>query len=172
MTAVFPEGVVAQGNGAVWFVPAIADVNAPTVTELNAGWNISCAVDGFSPGGDQGTSTDIRYCSTQQFEIPGRQTVTIDAIAYVYDPQEPDNVEMYEYYTELTPGRKGYMVNRLGLPFDTPAAAGQFVNLYPVTLGARNDVAIDPSAEGTKIKVSQKPFVSGPVRRDVALAGV
>lgn len=169
MTVGFPEGVLAQGNGGLWFVPSIADLALPKVTEVSAGFVLSCAITTFSPTGDQGTSTDPRYCSTQQFEIPGRNTVSIDPLEYVYDPQEPDNDAEYKYYVELTEGRKGFAVNRLGLAYDLPLAASQYVNIYPVIVGAKNDVPIDPSAEGSKLKIRQKLFVSGPVKRDVAL---
>lgn len=169
MTVVFPDGVLAQGNGGLWFVPSIANVLLPKVTEVAAGFVLSCAISGFSPSGDQGTSTDPRYCSTQQFEIPGRNQVSIDPLEYVYDPQNPDDVDTYEYYVELTEGRKGFAVNRLGLPYDQVLAVGDFVNIYPVIVGAKNDVPIDPTAEGSKIKIRQKLFVSGPVQRDVAL---
>lgn len=169
MSTIYPEGIIAQGNGAVWAVPALANINAPKLTELTAKILLSCGIRGFSPTGEQGSSTDPRYCSTQMFEVPGRYTPSIDPLEYVYDPQEPDNVAEYAYYTELTEGRSLFVINRLGLAYDLPPAAGQYVNVYPVVCGAKMDVPVDPGAEGTKIAVRQKLFISGPMVRDVAL---
>lgn len=166
---VFPDGIAAQGNGAVWLFPAVANLNAPKLSEVTAGIVVSCAISGFSPSGEQSSNPDPRYCSTQQYESPGRNAVTIEPIEYVYDPQNPDDDEMYAYYAELTEGRKMVLGNRLGLPFDQAAAVGQFLNLYTITCGAKNDVPIDPTSEGAKIKIRQKLFVSGPSKRDVAI---
>jgi hypothetical protein len=51
----------------------------------------------------------------------------------------------------------------------TPLAVGQFVDVYPVQFGAQRRVAVDPSAEGGKFEIVQKPFVIGTVLEDVAL---
>lgn len=169
MTISFPEGIDAQGNGAVYWVPAIADVKAPTTAEIAAGLDISCAIGGFGPTGEQGTGTDIRYCSTQQFQTPGRLNVDIPPLEYVYDPQAPDSVE-YPWYAAMAGGTPGFLVNRLGLAVDAPVAADQVVDVYQVTLGEKTRVPIDPSAEGGKLKVSQKPFVTGPAELDAVIA--
>ena len=172
MSISFPDGVDAQGNGAIYWVPAIADTAAPTVSEIAAGIDISCAVEGFGPTGEQGTGTDIRYCSTQQFQTPGRMNVDIPPILSVYDPQMPDSPD-YPWYSAMADGAQGYIVNRLGLPYTEPVAAAQVVDVYQVTLGDKTRVPLDPSAEGGKFKVSQKPFVTGPAVLDAVVgAGV
>lgn len=171
MTVVFPDGVDAQGNAALWFLPAISNLTTgPTVAEFTAGVNLSCAIDGFAPTSDQTTTTDLRYCSTQTYEQPGRVTVSIDAISYVYDPQAPTNATTYKHYNTLKQGTKGYLVNRLGVGVNTAIAAAQVVDVYPVVAGAQGRQAIDPSAEGSKIKVTQKFFVTGQVIYDRAVA--
>ena len=170
MTVAFPDGIDAQGNAALWFLPAIADPTSPTVSEFTAGVNLSCAIDGFSAPSEQASTNDIRYCSTQQFETPGRVTTTIDPINYVFDPQEPDNAIEYKHYNTLVAGSRGFLVNRLGMDVNTAPLAGQYVDVYPVTAGVQARQAIDPSAEGAKIKVTQKFFVTGPVRYDALVA--
>jgi hypothetical protein len=170
MTVNFPDGVDAQGNASLWFLPAIADPSAPTLAEFAAGVNLSCAIDGFSAPSEQGSSQDIRYCSKQNFENPGRVTTTIDPIAYVYDPQDPTNNTEYKHYNVLKAGVKGYLVNRLGVDVNTAIAATDVVDVYPVTAGNQSRQAIDPSAEGSKIKILQKFFVTGPVAYDAVVA--
>src|SRR4051812_11956234 len=119
MTVAFPDGIDAQGNAALWFVPALVNPLLPKLSELTAGANLSCAIDGFSAPSEQASTNDIRYCSTQQFETPGRVTTTIDPLNYVYDPQEPDNATEYKHYTTLTVGVRGFLVNRLGVDVNT-----------------------------------------------------
>lgn len=168
MTVTFPDGIDAQGNAALWFLPAIGNTTTgPTLAEFTAGVNLSCAIDGFSAPSEQASTNDIRYCSTQQFETPGRVTTTIDPINYVYDPQDPDNATEYKHYSTLVAGLTGYLVNRLGVNVNTAPVAAQVVDLYPVTAGVQARMAIDASAEGSKIKVTQKFFVTGPVKYDV-----
>lgn len=172
MTVYFPEGVDAQGNESLLWVPAIADTSAPKLTELTAtgAVNVSCAVRGFSPTAEQGTSEDIRLCSTESFENPGRVKNSIDDLDYVYDPQAADGSTTNKHYEVLVQGAKGFLVDRRGFNAQTEAlAVGQKVDVYPVTLGAQRRKAVDPSAEGGKFEISQKPFVSGPVAKDAVL---
>ena len=55
-----PPGVDAAGMGSVYFVPAIADPSAPSVTELTAGTPLSCALYGWATTVDQTTSTSAK----------------------------------------------------------------------------------------------------------------
>lgn len=172
MTVYFPEGVDSQGNESVIWVPAIANPAAPKLTELNAtgSVNISCAIRGFSPESEQGTSDDIRLCSVETFENPGRVKNSIGDITSVYDPQAVDGAADNKHYEAMVQGAQGFLVDRRGLNARTAALAiGQKVDVYPVTLGAQRRVALDPTAEGGKFEVIQKPFISGPVEKDVAL---
>jgi len=172
MAVTFPTGVSAQGNDSVIWVPALADPSAPTVTELTGAGaiNISCALVGFSVSVDQGTFTDTRLCSTQEFDNLGKAKYSIDDLQYVYDPQtvgadpaDDDNIA----YDNLTPGLTGFFVHRRGISAKTDVAADQVVNVYPSELGVQSDVAVDPTAEGDKIKCTQKVGVVAEVLRDV-----
>lgn len=175
MSVYYPEGVDAQGNEAVIFVTALADPSSPTVTELTGtdAVNISCALRSFSPGGDQSSTDDTRLCSTQQFQSPGRFAPTIDAFNYVYDPQAATGAATNKHYEVMKGGVKGYLVDRRGIASGmdgVPVTAGQFVDVYPVTLGEQMRAAIDPTAEGGKFEITQTPFVTGPVQFDVPIA--
>jgi len=173
MTVYFPEGVDAQGNETVIFVPALADPSAPTVTELTGATavNLSCALRGFSPNSEQNSVADIRLCSREQFESPGRVTNSIDDITYVYQPQtvgattpDADNAA----YDALAQGVTGYLIDRRGLDArETAVIADQLVDVYPVKMGAQRRVGVDATAEGAKFEIIQKPFVTGPVLPDI-----
>jgi len=164
--ATFPLGISARGNGALWYLPTVANPDTGvTVAEFTAGLNLSCAIAGFAPSSEQSTVTRTRYCSRAGYEIPGTVTTSIPAIEYVYDPQEPDSDE-YEWYSVLAQGVTGYFANRLGMAFEDAVTAGQYVDLYQIQAGVQNRVAIDPTAEGDELRISQRFFNTGPVRFD------
>lgn len=172
MTLYAVEGVSAQGNETVIYVPTIAVPTAPTVAELTGGTalNLGYALRAFSPASEQGTSEDIRLASTQTFENPGRVRKTLDDITYVYDPQAAVPTASNKHYETLKLGVTGWLVDRRGIPATTAVAAAQKVDLYPVQFGSQRRVAIDPSAEGGKFEIIQKPFVVGLVLEDIAIA--
>ena len=175
MSVTFPEGVVAQGNELVIFVPTLANPAEPTVDELTGAGavNLSCYLRGFEPSAEQANVPDLRLCSKEQFETPGRVTNTIGDLTYVYDPQDaaadsPDSGNLA--YHALAEGTTGYLVNRRGLDAqDDPIEADQVVDVYPVVMGAQRRVPIDPSAEGSKFETIQKPFITGPIHKDVVV---
>jgi hypothetical protein len=178
MTFTFPAGVEGEGNVKVAFLPAIADVEAPSLAgDLAAAIDLSCYVtgDGFTPGGTQEEKSDRRLCSRQTFGAPGAITYTIGELTYVYDPQDPSNTGLEnEAYSELTPDRVGFIMVRFGIAFETDWAAAQIVDIYPAIMGAQfknPPVAAAAGGGGTsKLTVRQTPYVSGPASLDVALA--
>jgi hypothetical protein len=166
---IFPAGISAQGQGALWYVPAIAGANGPTAAEVTAGIDISCMINGFAPSAEQAVIQKTRYCTTVQYEIPGRASVTIAEIEAVYNPQLPTDTATYKSYSTMKENVAGFLLNRLGLAFDATMTTGQFVDVYPIICGIQARVGIDPTSEGDEIRYRQKLFVSGPVRYDKAL---
>lgn len=173
MTLYAVEGVSTQGNETVIYVPALANPSAPKLTEVGAGvataLNLGYALRGFSPSSDQGTSEDIRLASVQTFENPGRVKETLDDITYVYDPQATTGAAGNKHYDVLKLNVKGFLIDRRGIPATTPPAVGDKVDIYPVQFGSQRRVGVDPSAEGGKFEIIQKPFVIGTVLKDIAL---
>ena len=102
----------ADGNTAVWYVPAIADPSAPAITELNAESvvDLSCYLtgDGLNLTSEQDTITDERLCSTQTFEVPGRKTNTAE-ITYIDNTNSPHETDSNEAAETLTEGATGYI---------------------------------------------------------------
>lgn len=173
MTLYAVEGVSTQGNETVIYVPTLASPTAPKLTEVGAGvttaLNLGYALRSFSPASDQGTSDDIRLASTQTFENPGRVKISLDDITYVYDPQAPTSTPSNKHYEVLKLGVKGFLIDRRGISATTPPAIGDKVDIYPVQFGEQRRVPVDPSAEGGKFEIVQKPFVIGLVLKDIAL---
>jgi hypothetical protein len=169
MTISFPEGISALGNAGLWYLPAVANKATPTLAEFTAGINISCAINGFAPTGDQGSAPVVRYCSTTTFEAPGRATMTGPSIEFVYNPQEPDSAE-YAWYNTITEGVTGFLANRLGLPYSQALAATQVVNVFPITAGLRIPVPVDPTADGQELRYNQRFFITGAIAWDAVVA--
>ena len=168
-----PPGVSSLGNETLLWVPAIVNLAAMTVAEGTAtgAVNVSFAVRGFGPGGDQGTSTDVRLGTRVAYENPGRFSPTIDDITYVYDPQATTGAAVNKHYETLIENAVGFLVDIRGLDATnfTLTAAQKYV-AYPVQLGAQRPVAIDPTSEGGKFEIVQKPYVisPGPTKGTVA----
>jgi hypothetical protein len=170
MPVTVPAGVPADGYVSVKFVPAIADPAAPSLaTDLGAAGvvDLSCLLtkDGFGPTGEAQAVTDDRLCSKQVFEDYGTVTYSIDNIVYIYDVQNAAS-ESNKAYAALPAGTTGYLVARWGKDVDTAWAIADKVDIYPVKMGPQ--VKQKPEAN-SKLKVSQKPFVTGPVQPDVAI---
>lgn len=159
-----------DGNVAAWFVPAIADTSAPTVTELAAASivDLSCYLtgDGLNLTSDQATITDERLCSTQTFEVPGRKTNTAE-VTYIDNTNSPHETDANEAAETLVEGARGYIVTRRGIPYEEPVAAEQKVSVWPIEAGEPREVA--PEANSV-IRSIQKLFVTGNVYQKVAVA--
>jgi hypothetical protein len=175
MTVYFPEGVSAEGNIKVAFVPAIADTAAPkAATEIKAtgAVDLSCYITSeFGVSREQSTGEDRRLCSKEVFQSLGRVTNTIPATEYVYDPQadaaDPDN----KAYDTLKRDVKGYLVIRYGLDAsDVDWAVGQKVDVVPVTCGVQTKLGNQGADEFAKLRIQQTFAVSGPLVEDVELA--
>ena len=158
----------ADGNLLVLVVPAIA-ATAATVAELTAESvvDISCYLTGggWSPSKEQASINDPRICSTETFERPGRKTRGLET-TYIDNTNSPYEAEFNEAMDTLEEGTDHYIVTRRGLPYEEPIAAGQVVEIWPITAGEQREVPIE---ENSVTRTVQKQFVRGPVRR-VAVA--
>lgn len=156
-----PESVVSDGNVLTLWVPTIADPDAPTVAELTAGsvLDVSCYFTdaGWNPNLSEDEATDNRLCSRQNYGKPGRQKIGMPLI-YVSNPADPAEDEAALTLLERT---NGYFVDRRGVPFEDPIAAGDIVTVFAVTLGAQADS--QPTAN-TPLTVMQQAYLRPPGR--------
>lgn len=169
MTTPAPASVLADGNLRVFWVPAIANTSAPTTVELNSASAVDLSYyltpDGYVPGGDEAAVVDDRLASTQTFERRGRTSETL-SLRYVYRPQEPAS-GTNKAYTTLLVGTAGFVVARWGMDADTAWAAAQRVEVLPSECGIQRKEP--PEANGV-LKVSQRIFVTGEMKRDAVVA--
>jgi len=160
----------ADGNMKVVVVPTLADADAPTVAELNAetAVDISCylTAGGYQPSQDQATITDERLCSTQVFGSPGRKTLGLSL--QVVDNTNSEYEEDYNEAVEvLAEGQDVYVVERRGVPFDVPFAAGQTVRVWPIKAGMKQN---DPPEANSVLRATIPTFVTANVVDVVTVA--
>lgn len=135
-----PRKVQAQGKTSWWLVPAIANLQAPTVAEINAatGINISCAM---LADGDSLTRTTNKVtlpaflCETDQYEGLDRATWSMGDVVGGFDPQaaaDSDDKVAFEFLRERF---TGYAVRRQAVAVTAgDATAGEFFDIVPVEI--------------------------------------
>lgn len=175
MTVVFPEGVSAEGNIRVAFVPAIADLDAPkaaTEVKASAAVDLSCYITSeFAVNREQATGEDRRLCSKEVFQTLGRVTNSVPATEYVYDPQADAGEADNKAYDTLKQDTTGFLVIRYGLDArETDWAADQKVDVVPVTCGVQAKLGNAGNDEFAKLRIQQTFAVSGPMVEDAVLA--
>jgi hypothetical protein len=162
-----PASVTTNGTTSVVYVETIADPSGPLATEINAvsSLDVSCYLtgDGFAPETSENTVEDPRLCQAQTYEQRGDYTDAIE-LTYVFNPDSPSDNEAH---TTLLEGTTGFIVVRWGVDSDAVFAAGDIVDVYPVTFGVQRKQA--PTRNGVH-RIMQKPFVTGQVYRDVVVA--
>lgn len=153
-----PAAVPSMGTRRVVFLPTVADIEAITLTEVTAAENISCYLTrngGWAATGDQATITDGRYCSAQDFEIPGTKTRTL-ALQYTFNLGTPTADEAR---LALEEGTTGILVHFLQIDQDEENfAVGDWYEAVPVQMGMQNVVAVEDNAVD---RIQQKAFITG-----------
>jgi hypothetical protein len=122
-----------DGKIRVDWVPAIANINAPTVTELNAGirvsqWMTADGVVGFRPDTADVPTSGLE--DTFDTNTNGRRSFSGTLLRFKKQTGS-DAV-----YTTMTPDTEGYIVIRRSLPAATAYASSQHLQgVYPVICG-------------------------------------
>jgi len=156
----------ADGARRVIWTAALANPGAPTLAELNSASNVdvSCYLtgDGWTPGLDEQTISDSRFCDRETYSRPGRSSRSL-SITYVTNPGDED---FDEAASTLVDRAKGFFVYRAGPDFDEAWAVGDLVDVWPVQMGAQSDVV---DGENAVLKITQAALPTGPVERRAAV---
>lgn len=173
MAVVTPDGVQAEGNVKVVFIPTLVSTTTPSAAALNGvtAVDLSGYIKGgtFSPTAEQSTGDDRRLASRESYQVLGRVTRGFDDVQYVYDPQNTTPTEN-KAYTTLTEGVTGYIVARWGIAATTDFATGQKVDVIPVEMGAQRKVGPAENDEFARLVIQQKWGVTGPASVDAVVA--
>lgn len=163
------KGAAADGRGIVLWVPAIANVHAPTKDELNA-QTVKRITYGLTPDGFQHevTVNEIpigRYTLDQELSLEGTKKHKV-TLTYVYNRAEPHDTQ-----TVLgTRGQEGYLVHALGYENDHTFDDGDVINaIIPVRIATSVDV---PPTSNTELAKRQVPEIIGEVAQEVVVGGV
>lgn len=156
-----PPSVGTEENLLIVFMPACADINAPTVTEWDAGTPITYSLtpDGWKPTASQATVVDDRLTLAQAMERPGKKTKSL-SVQYVYGTE--DDVAA----PALEEGTAGFIGVRAGVPNETAGTAAQKVTIWPVLCGEQME---DPAVANGVFTMTQTLFVTGQVAIRVGL---
>lgn len=135
MTAIYPEAIPAQGNEIWIWTELLADPQAPTAAELNAGLRFECYL--FSDGQLELTAetskveANSRVCDTESRERSGKTKWTLSEAKIVRHPQEPDTHNSNLVKAAMKNGTTGYLTKVEGLPSKTTSAvtAGDIANV-------------------------------------------
>ena len=129
------------------FVPTIADITNPKVSELTGpsvlDLSYYLAGDGYQLNHTQEMIDDDREGSAAVGQIPGQEKFDGGTMQLI----DNTNVEGAdnEAVETLTRGTTGFIVRRRGLPTDTPFAETQTVSVHKVTIGIKTPVAHAPN---------------------------
>ena len=168
----FPTKVRTAKKQAWLWLPAVANLDAPTVVEYNAGIPVQCSIeaDQFDYKVTVDTATSQRYCEEFESETAGRKKLDLGDIEVIADPQDPTSPN-YAVAAAWSEEPTGVLVLRAGLAHDVPAATDQVLSIVVpvqvVDLGLRA-----PKPGDTKDFYARhfQLLVQGDPRFDVALS--
>lgn len=154
-----PSAVPSMGTRRAVFIPGpVTDINALTVAAVNAATNISCYLtrqNGWASTADEAVIADSRYCSVQDFELPGAEGRTL-ALQYTFNLNEEDDDEAR---LALARGTEGVLVHFLQVDEDAETfAVGDWYEAVPVRMGVQNVVQVEDNAVD---RIQQKAFIRG-----------
>lgn len=154
-----PAAVPSMGTRRVLFLPTVADIDAIKKTEVDASSteNLSCYLTrtGWQAGGEQQSIPDPRYCSVQDFEIPGTESRTLQ-LQYTTNLGTPSDDEAR---IALEKGATGVLVHFLQIEQDEDTfSIGDWYEAVPVQMGMQMIVPVEENAVD---RINQKAFIRG-----------
>lgn len=156
-----PPAVDQSGNLTIWWVPTIANVNAPTVAEISAASAFRLTYS-FLPSGwaltmPQTKNPDPRLASPQVKQSLGEIAPDLADLAYV------DSTATGSAAVVLASGGAGHFVERRNIPQSTLVAAAQRVRVIKVTLGAQRPGPVDGTGKFSLLQSVAVESVTDPV---------
>lgn len=136
-----------------YWVPSIANIDAPTVAEITAmsGFNLSCSVfgdtqDGPSVSVDKTTLPRLN-CETETFEVNGATKVSAPDLLVSFDPQASTGDDGKKAWEAMDDNADGFLVRGQDLDPNAAFVAGDFCDAIPAQLGVKTPTktANDPS---------------------------
>lgn len=157
--------------GTLGGTPGIDDINVPTATELNDGTNISCAITSadFTLGWtDRDTDDSKSLCDDSNVENPIYKNYEGD-LTFFRDANREEVLSVYNiaYELFLTPLQQGFLIKRVGKPFDDPYVDGDEVTIFSFLSGDPNDMHED----GTPVRLQVMFYPQGQSSNGIVVVG-
>jgi hypothetical protein len=158
-----PPAVDQNGSLTVWWVPTVADVDAPTAIEIGdtTAFRVtySFTTGGWALTGTQEKIPDDRLTSPQSFESLGKSMASL-VLGYV------DSTAAGSAAVVLVERAAGFFVERRNMAQSELVSAGDMVRVIPVTLGKQIPGPIDGTG---KFTYTQECAITGVVSSAVAV---
>lgn len=137
-TPTIQPGLVHDGMYRVAWVDTIADIQAPTVTELEAGITLECQLtpDGLAREASDETVNTSRLCSVFTTMQVGRTSFEVSLTLVRLDTRDGTTID--EAYDTLVKLKTGFVVIRDNKAATEAWASGDEVECYPVQCGTRS----------------------------------
>lgn len=174
-----PQKKTANGKDTWWLVPTVADLDAPTATEVNSatGLNITCFLLAEQEGV---TSTTEKValarllCETTTTEGIGETTWSLSDIQGVFDPQAASGSDGKKAWELVKDGFTGVAIRRQGVVSVTDAdvTAGQFVDAIPVEFGPATPGKSSTGTDGIYTFTASAAITGTPSFNVAVVAGV
>ena len=130
--------IYVDGNIRVSWVSTIANIAAPTTTELNAGILLTDKITSDGLVGFEADTADVDTTSlASTFNTKGVGRDSFDGTMLRFKKQDGTDT----IFNNLTRGTQGYVVIRRDLPFDTAYASTQKCEVFPVVCGRERNLA-------------------------------
>lgn len=158
----------AFGTDGWGFVLAVANIQSPTLVELNAttGFNLSCSLFGDSQEGLTATTEKVTLprllCETTTYQANGATNYEMADLTVSFDPQGVAASVGVKAWETMIDGLAGFLWQRQGVTATTDLVTGQFVNVIPVQLGVKTPTKTGSDAAGVfaftqAVAVTSKP---------------
>ena len=130
--------LISDGKTRVYWVGSIANINAPTVAELNAGADYTQRItpDGLKLDPSTADVDTSSLASTFDTKTVGRVGFDVE-VTFKRGDTGPEDLP----YTTLKYGVSGYLAVRRGVAYATAWAASQKAEIYPITCGEPQNVS-------------------------------
>lgn len=151
-----------DGNTKVAWVTSIANISAPTASELNGGsdWTPRITPDGLKTDPTTADVPTSSLASTFDTNVAGRRSYSVELTFKRGSTTLEDQPA-----TTLLYGTNGYLVVRRGVAYATAFATGDKVEVYPVQAGEPQNVA--PAANEVMKVTSSLKVTSDPATHAV-----
>lgn len=142
-----------DGFTRVTWAPSVANKNAPTVAEADAGIDLECHLtkDGLNVTVSNNEVDDGALCEVFDAKLAGSYSVSAELTMKRRTQDDSAN----DPWTFFTYKDQGFLIVREGLPADTAYAAAQNVVVYPAEVAQKSPLA---PAQNTQARM-MTPFM-------------